>query len=147
MTTFYDNLQTLLNDIKVLYEHPGWYDMEAIIASSASDYQNMSESSFTPDFKAALDHWSTKWGDSGEGLFSRYLSLVDRCSASEARRIGLVGRLASIQATYLEAILMELLANRYAQAKAVYDTVEALSSSENELNSYSLNAIELYPVN
>jgi len=146
ITRFYENLEILLDDIQALYEHSGWDELESIIASGVSGYQDEGESSTSTDLKAALDHWSTKWGDSGERLFSLYLYLADRCSASEARRIGLIGRLASIQATYLEVTLMELSANRYSQAKAIYGTVEALSSSEDELNSYAMNAIDLYDV-
>jgi hypothetical protein len=146
LSAFYEKLSVLFDDIKALYQHPGWDDMEAIIASDFSDFQDEDESSSSTDLKAALGAWSRKWGDSGERFFSRYLTLVDRCSASEARRIGLIGRLASIQATYLEAVLMELSANRYSQAKAIFDTVEALGSSENELNSYALNSIDLYEV-
>jgi hypothetical protein len=146
MTVFYENLEVLLEAIKALYEYPGWDDMETIVSSTVSEDQDETESSITPDLKVALDHWTTNWGDSGERLFSRYVSLVDRCSASEARRIGLIGRLASIQATYLEATLLELAANRYSQAKSIFGTVEALSKSEDELNSFTLNAIGLYDV-
>jgi len=146
ITVFYDNLVVLLEDIRALYEYPGWGDLETIIASTASSDQDESASSIAGDLKVALDDWTTKWGHSGERLFSRYLSLVDRCSASEARRIGLIGRLASVQATYLETTLMELSANRYSQATSIYGTVEALSKSEDELNSFTLNAIGLYDV-
>jgi hypothetical protein len=54
--------------------------------------------------------------------------------------------LASIQATYLEATLLELSANRYSQATSIYGTVEALGKSEDELNSFTLTAIGLYDV-
>jgi hypothetical protein len=146
ITAFYEKLEMLLEDIVALYENPGWGDLETIIASTVTDNQDETESSIGRDLKAALDRWTTNWGDSGERLFSRYLSLVDRCSASEARRIGLIGRLASIQATYLEATLLELSANRYTQATSIYGTVEALGKSEDELNSFTLNAIGLYDV-
>jgi hypothetical protein len=146
ITVFYEKLEMLLEDIRKLYGYPGWGDMEIIIESTASNDQDGGQSSIAEDLKVALEDWTTKWEDSGERLFSRYLSLVDRCSASEARRIGLIGRLASIQATYLEITLMELSINRYAQATGIYSTVEALSKSEDELNSYILNAIGLYDV-
>jgi hypothetical protein len=94
----------------------------------------------------ALDEWTVKWGDSGEDLFLHYRSLVDRCSIAEARRIGLIGRIASLQAIYLEVTFLELAADRYSQAETIFGTVEALSKAENELSSYSLNALGLYDV-
>ncbi len=41
---------------------------------------------------------------------------------------------------------MELSANRHAPAETIFGTVEALSKAEDELNSYTLNAIGLYEV-
>ena len=118
--------------------------MAAIIALSAPEAQAEADFSVDQDLETALDEWTTRWGISGEALFSRYLALADRCSISEARRIGLIGRLASLQALYLEVTFRELSANRNAQAEAAFGTVEALSKSEDELNSYTLNAIGLY---
>jgi hypothetical protein len=146
LTAFYGSLETLIQDIKALYDHPGWTDMEAIIGPALQDVEHEEELPDSLGQKESLHDWTERWGDSGEGLFSRYLSLVDRCSISEARRIGLIGRLASLQARYLETIFMELSAQRYAEAKAIFSTVEALGKWEDELNSYILNALGLYDV-
>jgi hypothetical protein len=141
---FYSNLEALLQDLKTLYDYPGWSDLEAILASTFPEPENEERVPGNLGMKQALHDWMARWGESGEDLYSRYLSLVDRCTISEARRIGLAGRLSSLQATYLEVTFMELAANRHAQAKAVFATVEALSKAEDELNSYSLNALDLY---
>jgi hypothetical protein len=146
LTTFYGNLEPLLQEIKALCDRPGWSDMEGIIASNLPGVESEEELPVNQGLKNALDDWTAKWGDSGEDLYTRYLSLVDRCTISEARRIGLIGRLASLQAMYLEATFLELAADRYDQAKAIYGTVEALSKSEDELSSYALNALGLYDV-
>ena len=146
INAFYENLEVLLSQIKALSGHPGWIDMEAIIAVHASNDQPESEASTPFDLETALDDWTARWGDPGESMFLRSLSLIDLCSASEARRIGLIGRLASLQAAFLEVTLMELSANRYSRAKAIFETVDALSKSEDELNSFTLNAIGLYEV-
>ena len=145
-TVFYEKLQTLLQDIRALTDHPGWSDMETIIAATTSGGEIDDDISMDYDLQNALDGWTAKWGDSGEDLFLQYRSLADRCSISEARRIGLIGRLSSLQAMYLEAVFVELAANHHSQAEAIFGTVEALSKAENELNSYTLNAIGLYEV-
>jgi hypothetical protein len=145
-TAFYEKLEVLRQDIKELYEHPGWSEMEAVIASATSRTEIEDDFFADQDLQNALDAWTAKWGDSGEDLFLHYRSLADRCSISEARRIGLIGRLSSLQALYLEAVFVELSANRYAQAETIFGTVQALSKAEDELNSYALNAIGLYEV-
>ncbi len=145
-TVFYEKLQTLLQDIRALTDHPGWSDMETIIAVTTSGGEIDDDFSVDYDLQNALDGWTAKWGDSGEDFFLRSRSLVDRCSISEARRIGLIGRLSSLQAMYLEAVFVELAANHHSQAEVIFGTVEALSKAENELNSYTLNAIGLYEV-
>jgi hypothetical protein len=143
---FYAKLEPLLQDIKTLHEHPGWSDMEAITAFTRPDGEMEDDFSVDQGLQKALDDWSAKWGESGEDLFQYTRSLVDRCSISEARRIGLIGRIASLQALYLEVIFLELSANRYSQAETIYGTVEALSKAENELNSYTLDPSGLYDV-
>jgi len=143
---FYEKLQPLLQDIRALYDQPGWNDMETIIAATISGGDIDDDFSTDYDLQNALDGWTAKWGDSGEDLLLQYRSLVDRCSISEARRIGLIGRIASLQAMYLEAVFVELSANHHSQAEVIFGTVEALSKAENELNSYTLNAVGLYEV-
>jgi hypothetical protein len=145
-SAFYANVEPLLQDIKALHGHPGWSDMEAIIAVTRPD--DDIEDNFPADqgLQKALDDWSAKWGESGEDLFLYYRSLVDRCSISEARRIGVIGRIVSLQSLYLEVIFLELADNRYSQAEAIYGTVETLSKAENELNSFTLNSSGLYDV-
>jgi hypothetical protein len=145
-TTFYGNLETLLRDIRALYDRPGWDDMAAIIAFRSSAGESDDDFSVDQGLKSALDDWTVKWGDSGEDLVQYYRSLADRCSISEARRIGLIGRIASLQAMYLEVTFLELSANRYPQAETAYGTVEALSKAESELSSYTLNPLGLYEV-
>jgi hypothetical protein len=145
-TAFYENLEPLLQDIKALYEYPGWSDMEAIIVATTSEAEIADDFSMDQHLESALDEWSARWEDSGEDLFLHYRTLADRCTISEARRIGLIGRLSSLQAGYLEAVFVELAADRYSRAEAIFGTVEALSKAENELNSYTLNAIGLYDV-
>jgi hypothetical protein len=145
-TTFHISLETLLRDIRAIYDHPGWSDMEAIIASAGPADEWEDDFSVAQGMEDSLDEWTVEWGDSGEALFLHYRSLVDRCSISEARRIGLIGRIASLQAIYLEVTFLELAADRYSQAETIFGTVEALSKAENELNSYSLNPLGLYDV-
>jgi hypothetical protein len=146
INTFYESLEPLLLDIKTLSEHSGWSDMEVLI--TAGEATSVGEQAIPPDREQIneLSEWTAKWGDSGEELFARYQALADRCSISEARRIGLIGRLVSMQAWYLEITFLELSANRESQAEAVYSTVEALSKTQEELDSYTPDAIGLYQV-
>ncbi len=120
--------------------------MESIVAFTSHVDEWEDDTSVDQGLQNALDDWTVKWGESGEDLFLHYRSLADRCSISEARRIGLIGRIASLQAVYLEVTFMELAADRYPQAEISYGTVEALSKAENELNSYALNTLGLYDV-
>jgi hypothetical protein len=145
-TAFYGNLVPLLQNIRALYDHPGWSDMATTLAFTSRPDEWEDDASVHQGLQYALDDWTTKWGESGEDLFQHYRALVDRCSISEARRIGLIGSIASLQAAYLEVTFMELSADRYPQAEISYGTVEALSAAENELNSYALNTLGLYDV-
>jgi hypothetical protein len=146
LNAFYEYLQTLLQDIMTLSEEPGWSEMEVIIATRDATLVSEQETPLDRELKEELSDWTMKWGDSGEELFAQYLSLADRCSISEARRIGLIGRLVSMQAWYLEITFLELSVNRQAQAEAAYRTVEALANTQDELDSYALDATGLYEV-
>jgi hypothetical protein len=144
ISVFYEYLATLLEDIQTLSEHPGWSDMEVLIGTGEATPVGEGETSLERERKNGFSEWTARWGDSGEELFAQYQFLADRCSISEARRIGLIGRLVSMQAWYLEITFLELSANRQAQAEAAYSTVEALSKTQDELDSYTLDAIGLY---
>lgn len=142
ITAFYGHLETLLHEIRTLHEQPGWNDLAAMISATVSPLAGEGETPAVPDLTDQLD----RWGASGEQLYSQYLSLADRCSISEARRIGLIGRLAAMQALYLEVTFMELSANRQSRAEAAFASVEALSKTQEELESYTVNDIGLYEV-
>lgn len=146
ISVFYEDLAALLEDIKTLTEHPGWSDMEVIIATIESASVSEGESPRERDHEDDIAEWTAHWGDSAEELLAQYQSLADRCSIFEARRIGLIGRLVAMQAWYLEITFLELSANRQAQAEAAYSTVEALSRTQEELDSYPLDAMGLYEV-
>lgn len=146
INAYYDYLATLLEDIQTLSEHPGWSDMEVLIGTGEATPVGEGETPLERERKSGFSEWTAQWGDSGEELFAQYQFLADRCSISEARRIGLIGRLVSMQAWYLEITFLELSANRQAQAEAAYSTVEALSKTQDELDSYTLDAIGLYEV-
>ncbi len=143
---FYESLEPLLRDIRTLSEHPGWRDMEVLITAGEATPGDEQEIPLDRERKKALSDWTAKWGDSGDRLFAQYQALADRCSISEARRIGLIGRLVSMQAGYLEITFLELSANRESQAEAIFSTVEALSKTQEELDSYTPDALGLYQV-
>lgn len=144
INAFYESLNILLADIRTLGEQPGWYEMAAIIAAGEATPGGEDELLPDGDRQNKFSHWTAEWGDSGEELLFQYQSLADRCSISEARRIALVGRLLAMQAWYLEITFRELAANRQDQAEAAYGTVEALSSTQEELESYPLDPTGLY---
>lgn len=143
VTDFYTDLEPLLEGIRGLREHPGWNDMELIVMEQSQDMED-GEAEPSPSVDAALEDWSAKWGESGQAFFLRYLALADRCSAMEMRRIGLGGQLAALQAVYLEAVFLELSAGREAEAQSIFETVQALGKTEDELNSFQLDALGLY---
>ena len=144
INVFYEYLAALLEDIKTLTEPPGWYDMEVLIATLESASLGEGESPLQRGYEDGIAEWTAQWGDAAEELLAQYQSLADRCSISEARRIGLIGRLVAMQAWYLEITFLELSANRQAQAEAAYSTVQALSRTQDELDSYVLDAMGLY---
>lgn len=146
INSYYEYLVALLQDITTLTAQPGWDDMEALIAAGEATPVGEEETRLEQERKNGFSEWCAKWGGSGEELFAQYQFLADRCSISEARRIGLIGRLVSMQAWYLEITFLELSANRQAQAEAAYSTVETLSKTQDELDSYTLDGIGLYEV-
>lgn len=144
LQTFQKDLSSLLSDIHTLYSHPGWSEMEVIVLDTVLVQDSRESESDEASLEEALEEWSSRWGTSGESLYLRYLALADRCSAMEMRRINLAANLAAIQATYLEATLMELDAQREDQARLIFQTLEAVGKAEDELNSYRLNETGLY---
>jgi hypothetical protein len=141
---FYNDLGLLLGAIETLYQRPGWPDMEAILVISIAIPDRLDQEWAETQVEEKLEDWTDTWGESGQALYLTYLAIADRCSALEMRRIGLLGQLAALQASYLQGTFAALSHEGEARARSLFDTVEALSRIEEELNSYSLNDLGLY---
>jgi hypothetical protein len=72
--------------------------------------------------------------------------MVRRCTALEARRIGLQAELFKIQGMFLGVSVTEYSSGRYDQGKASDEVVAFLSRSAEELGSYSVDEVGLYEV-
>lgn len=144
INSFYGELSVLQAEIAKLTEQPRWEEMEEIIRATPSMQDPEADPRAEFEASPALAAWKGKRDEVWEALLDRYLALADRCIILEARRISILEKLLAAQAKYIGATLMEANAGRYEQGKSIYSVVEVLSTTQNELESYNLNAVGLY---
>lgn len=141
---FYADLERMRQDIAELYQRPGWPELKEVLVATPSIQDPEVDPRAALRASPAFASLASKWDESWEMLFDRYVGLVDRCTILEARRVALLEKLLAIEAKYIGATMLELTADKYEEGKAIYAIVDTLGSSENELNSYTINAIGLY---
>ena len=142
---FYTDAEAVRMEVRTLYRHPGWPEMQEIINAMA-DIQTNREASLTESqvIKATED-WSRKWSRPWQDTFSEYLSLVKRCSGLELQRISLQSKILEAQAKFLGAAVTEYSGGRYDQGRSLEEIVEILGRSAGELDSYTVDSMGLYP--
>jgi len=89
---FFADVVTLIKEISLLRNHPGWPDMEQIIKALPSiEYV---EGKSTAHRKKGLmtAEWSNKWSTSGERVYNTYLDLVNRSTSTERHKKNLARR-------------------------------------------------------
>jgi hypothetical protein len=96
--------------------------------------------------ESSTAEWAAAWQSPWEERFGEYLDLVRRCTALEARRIGLQAELFGVQGKFLGVSVSEYSKGRYDQGRASDEIVELLSRSAEELGSYSIDDVGLYEV-
>jgi hypothetical protein len=143
----YADFETVRLDLRIFYQEPGWPEMRQIILTILS-----TESSEVDDpemqnlVESATAEWAAAWESPWEERFGEYLDLVRRCTALEARRIGLQAELFGVQGRFLGVSVSEYSKGRYDQGRASDEVVELLSRSAEELGSYSIDEVGLYEV-
>ena len=140
---FYTKFEMLREDTVSLYRQPGWSEMEEIIEQfSTSD--NPEDDAFSSlEARDANNEWINRWGLPWESLFSRYLSLVQRCNAMEIRRLVLLSELRGAQSKFL-GLVMDF--SEQKEGKQIFDVAEVLGKSADELETYAPNSMGLYDV-
>ncbi|MGV8073045.1 MAG: hypothetical protein AB2L11_00580 [Syntrophobacteraceae bacterium] len=138
---FYEKLEAVHQDTLSLYQQPGWPEMREIIQRSSSSDNPEDEAVTALEAADENDEWSRNWGLPWESLFSRYLSLVQRCNAMEIRRFILLSELRGVQSRFL-AVALEL--SELNEFKAITAVVDTLGKSADELETYAPNALGLY---
>lgn len=81
---------TLVQEIGLLRNHPGWADMEDIIKAAPSiEYL---EGTITAERKTvtAIDQWSRRWRAPGEKMITNYIALTERSKELERERMALL---------------------------------------------------------
>jgi hypothetical protein len=141
---FYTDVQSLLQKTKALNDHPGWADMERIISGVPSLQDPEVDAFKVAESMPEMVEWSRRWNEPWEELFLRYISLVDRSSIMEAKRLALRGKLLTLQAGYLGAAASEFSAGRNTEGKTLYEMVDVLEGYVEELDFYTLSPSGLY---
>lgn len=143
----YVDLESVRVELKVFYQRPGWQEMREIIETiSPAEGSEENDAELQTLTETATAGWTVTWQDPWEDRFREYLELVRRCTALEARRIGLQAELFGVQGKFLGVSVTEYSKGRYDQGKASDEVVELLSRSAEELGSYSIDAVGLYDV-
>ena len=142
---FYMDAETVRQEVRTLYRHPGWPEMQELIDAMA-DSQTKGDAALTESgLMKATEEWSRKWSRPWQEVFSEYIVLVKRCSALELQRIALHSKILEAQAKYLGAAVTEYSDGRYDQGRSLEEIVEILGTSAGELDSYTVDSMGLYP--
>lgn len=143
----YADLETVRQDLRMFYDRPGWPEMREIIMTlSSADGSDDPDAELQTFAETESAQWTAAWREPWEDRFRDYLELVRRCTALEARRIGLQAELFKVQGMFLGVSVMEYSSGRYDQGQASDEVVGLLSRSAEELGSYSVDEVGLYEV-
>jgi hypothetical protein len=143
----YSDFESVRLDLQAFYQRPGWQEMREIIESITPEEGSEDlDAELQTLAETATAEWTSTWRESWEDRFREYLALVRRCTALEARRIGLQAELFGVQGMFLGVSASEYSKGRYNEGKASEEVVELLSRSADELGSYSINAVGLYDI-
>jgi hypothetical protein len=141
----YSDIESVRLDLRAFHEQPGWQEMREIIETiSPPEGSEDNDAELQTLAETAAAEWTSAWQEPWEDRFRQYLNLVRRCTALEARRIGLQAELFGVQGMFLGVSASEYSKGRYDQGKASDEVVELLSRSADELGSYSINSVGLY---
>ncbi len=144
---FYADLEIVRLDLKAFYREPGWPEMRQIIVTILSTESSEVDDPELQDLvESSTAEWAAAWQSPWEERFGEYLDLVRRCTALEARRIGLQAELFGVQGKFLGVSVSEYSKGRYDEGRASDEVVELLSRSAEELGSYSIDDVGLYEV-
>jgi len=142
---FYTEAESVRQEVRALYHHPGWPEMRQIIDAMAASGSKEKGAMTDAQVVTASEEWDRKWNEPWQALFSEYILLVKRCSALELHRITLQSKILEAQAKYLGAAVLEYTDGRYTQGKSMEEIVEILGRSAGELDSYTVDSMGLYP--
>jgi hypothetical protein len=143
----YSDIESVRLDLRAFCERPGWQEMRGIIETiSPAEGSEDIDAELQTIAETATAEWTLAWQESWEDRFRDYLGLVSRCTALEARRIGLQAELFGVQGMFLGISASEYSKGRYDQGNASDEVVELLSRSADELGSYSINSVGLYDI-
>jgi hypothetical protein len=143
-SAFYTQLNSVIGQIDELRSRPCWNEFEQILLAFPSLRDPDDEAGITAEMRSRLSEWSQKWKTGWEQTLEEYLSLVDKCTILEAKRLAAREKLLAVQARYLAIVVMEASAGREKQGKEIYSIVEALDKSGAELDSYQPDDLGLY---
>jgi hypothetical protein len=142
---FYTEAESVRQDVRSLYRHPGWPEMQQMVDAMAASGSREPGAMTDAQVVGASEAWNRKWNEPWQDLFSEYIFLVKRCSALELQRITLQSKILEAQAKYLGAAVLEYTDGRYTQGKSLEEIVEILGRSAGDLDSYSVDSMGLYP--
>ena len=143
-SVFYDQLGSLIEEIKQFCGRPGWLEFEQILLEYPALRDPDSEIDITPEIEKRLSAWGGRWNASGEQTLVGYHDLLDKCIILEAKRLALRERLLAVQAKYIGATMLEYSTGSEKQAKEIYSMVELLDKTGAELNSFQTDDLGLY---
>lgn len=143
-SVFYDQLGSVIEEIRQFCSRPGWLEFEQILLEYPTLRDPDVEIELTPEIEGRLSAWGGRWNASGEQTLVGYHNLLDKCIILEAKRLALRERLLAAQAKYITATLLEDSMGSKKQAKEIYSMVDLLDKTGAELNSYQMDDLGLY---
>jgi hypothetical protein len=143
-SAFYAQLNEVVEEIAQFRSRPYWEEFEQILLTYPSLRDPDDETGITAEMESRLSEWGAKWKKDWKEILEEYLSLVDKCTMLEAKRLAARERLLAVQAGYLAIVVMKASAGREKEGKEIYSVVEALDKSGAELDSYQPDDLGLY---
>ncbi len=139
---------SLIREISLLQNHPGWPDMEKIIKAMPSIQYLEGQDSAQRKSAAKIAEWSQKWSASGQHIYNKYAELVRRSIEMIKRGNALLDEWRTLNAEQL-AIILERLANTrgdkwYGWKMAAEWNETTDSKTQGELMSLEIDSIGLY---
>jgi hypothetical protein len=147
--TYLGDAKSLVQEIMLLRNHPGWSDMSQIIVSVHSTQYIEGTKVASQKTMTQLKEWEGNWNIPWTNMYQKYSSLAKRSRDLDTQRLRILDDLEKLHRDRINyTVSLYLSAPELASMSNSTDFIERMNQEKGEfesmLNTYSLDSLGLY---